>query len=85
MRSLVLMLAVLAIAAAPLAAQTAAANPAAKSGRSAAKAVPGAPINLNTATEAQLTGLPGIGPKAAQRILEYRQKNGSFKKIEDIL
>ena len=85
MRSLVLMLAVLAIAAAPLAAQTAAANPAAKSGRSAAKAVPGAPINLNTATEAQLTGLPGIGPKAAQRILEYRQKNGSFKKIEDLM
>ena len=44
-----------------------------------------APINLNTATQAQLESLPGIGAKAAQRILEYRQKNGSFKKIEDLM
>jgi len=42
-------------------------------------------VNLNTATQAQLESLPGIGPGAAQRILDYRQKNGSFKKIEDIL
>ena len=50
-----------------------------------ANAVPSSPINLNTATEAQLESLPGIGAKAAQRILEFRQKNGSFKKIEDLM
>jgi competence protein ComEA len=43
------------------------------------------PVNLNTATAAQLETLPGIGPRAAERILEYRQKNGSFKKIEELM
>jgi competence protein ComEA len=43
------------------------------------------PINLNTATVAQLDALPGVGKSTAQRIVEYRQKNGSFKKIEEIL
>ena len=44
-----------------------------------------APINLNTATVAQLESLPGIGKATAERILEYRQKNGSFKKVEDLM
>ena len=42
-------------------------------------------VNLNTASQAELEALPGIGPKTAERILEYRQKNGSFKKIEDLM
>jgi competence protein ComEA len=42
-------------------------------------------INLNTATAVQLATLPGIGPKAADLIVQYRQKNGSFKKIEEIM
>jgi len=42
-------------------------------------------VNLNTATAAQLETLPGVGPKTAERILEYRQKNGSFKKIEELM
>jgi len=42
-------------------------------------------INLNTATAAQLTSLPGIGPKTADLIIQYRQKNGPFKKIEEIM
>ena len=44
-----------------------------------------APVNLNTATAAQLETLPGIGKATAERILEYRQKNGSFKKVEDLM
>jgi competence protein ComEA len=56
-------------------------------GRGAAKAKATAtdPINLNAATAAQLQTLPGVGASAAQRILEYRQKNGSFKKIEELM
>jgi competence protein ComEA len=45
----------------------------------------GAPINLNTATVAQLETIPGIGKATAERILEYRQKNGGFKKVEDLM
>jgi competence protein ComEA len=58
--------------------------------RSSAKAATssassGTPINLNTATVAQLETLPGIGKSTAERILEYRQKNGGFKKVEDLM
>ena len=50
-----------------------------------ASAAPAAPVNLNTATQAQLETLPGIGAATAKRILEYRQKSGSFKKIEELM
>jgi competence protein ComEA len=42
-------------------------------------------VNLNTASATDLESLPGIGAKTAERILEYRQKNGPFKKIEDLM
>jgi competence protein ComEA len=42
-------------------------------------------INLNTATIDQLETLPGIGRKTAERILEYRTKSGSFKRIEELM
>ena len=83
MRALLMILAVFALAAAGTAAEQKPAAPAAKA--SAAKATATTPVNLNTATQAQLETLPGVGAKAAQRILEYRQKNGSFKKIEEII
>ena len=51
----------------------------------AAPAVRTEPVNLNAATAAQLAALPGIGPKTAQLIIDYRQKNGGFKKIEEIM
>jgi len=45
----------------------------------------GTPVNLNTATVAQLEALPGIGARTAERIVEHRQKHGGFKKIEDLM
>lgn len=50
-----------------------------------AAAGPSAPVNLNTATQAQLESLPGIGAATAKRIVEYRQKSGGFKKIEELM
>jgi len=44
-----------------------------------------APLNLNTATAAQLETLPGIGARTAERIIEYRTKNGGFKKVEELM
>ena len=42
-------------------------------------------VNLNTATQAELEKLPGVGAATAKTIIEYRQKNGGFKKIEELM
>jgi len=57
------------------------------SARASAKASPAttAIVNINTASASELDALPGIGPKVAARIVEYRQKNGPFKKIEELM
>jgi comEA protein len=50
-----------------------------------APAVAKSPVNINTATAADFENLPGIGARTAARIIEYRQKNGPFKKIEELM
>jgi len=49
-----------------------------------AGAAQGGPLDLNTASAADLEGLPGIGTSLADRIIEYRATNGSFKSVEDL-
>ncbi|MFR9777311.1 helix-hairpin-helix domain-containing protein [Micromonospora sp. MS34] len=47
-------------------------------------AAPGGPVNLNTATLAQLDALPGVGPVLAQRILDHRERHGGFRSVSDL-
>ncbi|MEO8216505.1 MAG: helix-hairpin-helix domain-containing protein [Acidobacteriota bacterium] len=42
-------------------------------------------VNINTADASQLALLPRVGPKAAERIIEYRKANGGFKKATDLM
>jgi len=41
-------------------------------------------VNVNTASQAQLESLPGIGPSKAQAIIEHRTNKGSFKSLQDL-
>lgn len=43
-----------------------------------------AAVNINTASQAELESLQGIGPAKAKAIIEYREKNGSFVSIDDL-
>lgn len=58
---------------------------AAGSAFAAGKAESTAKVNINTASAAELTTLPGVGPKLAARIVEYRQKQGGFKSPQELL
>ncbi len=42
-------------------------------------------ININFASQPELESLPGIGPTTAQKIIQYREQNGSFLTTEDII
>ena len=50
-----------------------------------AKAALSGTININTASATDLQALPGVGARTAALIVEYRQKNGPFKKVEDLM
>ncbi|MGB9594353.1 MAG: helix-hairpin-helix domain-containing protein, partial [Anaerolineae bacterium] len=55
--------------------------------KSQATAIPtlAGPLNLNTATAAELEQLPGIGPALAARIVQYRQEHGPFRTVDALL
>lgn len=52
--------------------------------RASAHSLPDGMVNINTAGEAELDKLPGIGPAMAKRIIEYRTENGAFQAPEEI-
>lgn len=54
-------------------------------GGSGPAAGPGGKVNVNTATEADLDTLPGIGPTLAARIVQYRGQNGPFNSPEELM
>lgn len=64
---------------------TAAAQQTASRASAAKKNASTAVVNINTAGATDLEQLPGIGAKTAARIIEYRQKNGPFKKAEELM
>lgn len=75
--ALVLVLTLAGATAAPIsAASSAAAKPAASEAR---------PIDLNTADTATLESVPGIGKSLSQRIVAFRDKNGPFQSVDDLL
>jgi competence protein ComEA len=59
-------------------------TPAASKSGSAQSSGESRKININSASAAELDALPGIGATYSQRIMDYRTKNGPFKKIEDL-
>jgi competence protein ComEA len=42
------------------------------------------PVDVNTATLAELDSLPGVGPVLAQRILDWRAQNGRFTAVDEL-
>jgi competence protein ComEA len=44
----------------------------------------GAPVDLNTATAAELETLDGVGPAIAQKIIDWREANGGFRSVDDL-
>jgi competence protein ComEA len=55
------------------------------SGGGGAGGAPPGPVDLNTATAAQLDTLPGVGPATAAAIITYRSRHGRFKSVTELL
>ena len=72
-------LALLMLAAPPVEAQARRANEPASAAAAAAK------VDLNTATGKELESLPGVGPRTAELIIEYREQHDGFQKIEELM
>jgi competence protein ComEA len=53
-------------------------------GTSATTASEGPPVNLNSATQAQLEQLPGVGPVTAEKMVAWRTEHGRFSRIEEL-
>ena len=51
----------------------------------AQKQPPAHPVDINVANIKELQQVPGIGPKTAQAIVDFRQKSGRFHRVEDLL
>ena len=88
MRSILTFVLLTVVAAAPALAivrQDPASHPSRPRSAAAGKKTPSGVVNINTAAAAELQSLPGIGAKTAERIVDYRQKNGPFKKIEELM
>jgi len=43
-----------------------------------------AAVNINTATQSELEAVKGLGPSKAKAILEYREKQGNFRSVDDL-
>jgi competence protein ComEA len=52
--------------------------------KSTKKQPPSSPISINSASEVELSAIPGIGPAMAKRIVDFRVANGGFSTIEDL-
>src|SRR5262245_333452 len=69
------------VIAGPVAADAAKTTPATRT----AKTAPATKINLNSASAEQLSTVPGLGPKLAERIVEHRQKEGAFRSVQELM
>jgi competence ComEA-like helix-hairpin-helix protein len=49
------------------------------------KTPPAHPVDLNSASAAELQQVPGIGPATAKSIINFRKKSGPFRRVEDLL
>ena len=43
-----------------------------------------AAVNINTATQSELESVKGLGPSKAKAIIDYREKNGAFKSMDEL-
>jgi competence protein ComEA len=68
----------------PLRASAASPGPSPGPDRAGGPASTGGLVNLNTATVAELDGLPGVGPVTAQRIVAHREQHGPFTRVEQL-